>query len=444
LWPPPFFPHTRSETSDVPAPPDNLNPAAGDLPGAPVGGRQRTAHWLAQIGLFCLPALVLTVPINLLPYGLLLLASTLLAPELLWRARHMGGQPVKVLTWLMLAVLALGLLSVLLFEQGLRDVDNRSRFVVIPWIALWVCALRPDLRWLWRGALAGLLVTFAMSLWQVLQGAPRAELFTNAIVLADIVMVLMVLLVFCRPSRRWSLVIVGMAAGCGTIVLTGSRGVFAALLALLVVLALSLRWRTGTARLSVLAGMLAIGATLLLSVPELRHQVRLSELHSDMQRMEQGDSDSSAGARVERLQVAWDTFLDHPLVGVGIGHFDDAMQRVPVCRENPDEQRCHLGHAHNDVAEWAATQGMPGLLLLLAVYGVPLWVFVRLHRRSGRSTFRGPAAAGIMIVTTYVLCGLTQSMFAHQMTASFYVTIVGLLAGLSILEGARHGVANAG
>ncbi|OBU63059.1 O-antigen ligase family protein [Stenotrophomonas maltophilia] len=421
-----------------------MNPAAGDLPGAPVGGRQRTAHWLAQIGLFCLPALVLTVPINLLPYGLLLLASTLLAPELLWRARHMGGQPVKVLTWLMLAVLALGLLSVLMFEQGLRDVDNRSRFVVIPWIALWVCALRPDLRWLWRGALAGLLVTFAMSLWQVLQGAPRAELFTNAIVLADIVMVLMVLLVFCRPSRRWSLVIVGMAAGCGTIVLTGSRGVFAALLALLVVLALSLRWRTGTARLSVLAGMLAIGATLLLSVPELRHQVRLSELHSDMQRMEQGDSDSSAGARVERLQVAWDTFLDHPLVGVGIGHFDDAMQRVPVCRENPDEQRCHLGHAHNDVAEWAATQGMPGLLLLLAVYGVPLWVFVRLHRRSGRSTFRGPAAAGIMIVTTYVLCGLTQSMFAHQMTASFYVTIVGLLAGLSILEGARHRGANAG
>lgn len=49
--------------------------------------------------------------------------------------------------------------------------------------------------------------------------------------------------------------------------LTGSRGVFAALLALLVVLALSLRWRTGAARLSVLAGMLAIGATLLLSVP---------------------------------------------------------------------------------------------------------------------------------------------------------------------------------
>jgi len=188
----------------------------------------------------------------------------------------------------------------------------------------------------------------------------------------------------------------------------------------------------------VLAGMLAIGATLLLSVPELRHQVRLTELHSDVQKLEQGDVDSSAGARVERLQVAWQTFLDHPLTGVGIGHFDSAMQRVPVCRDDPAEVRCHLGHAHNDVAEWAATQGLPGVLMLIAVYGVPLWVFVYLHRRSGRVTFRGPAAAGVMIVIAYVLCGLTQSMFAHQMTASFYVTIVGLLTGLSLLEGARH------
>ncbi|WP_375070699.1 O-antigen ligase family protein [Stenotrophomonas lactitubi] len=390
-----------------------------------------------------MPALVLTIPINLLPYGLVLLVTTLMAPELLWRARHMHTQPIRVLTWLTLAVLALGVLSMVVFEHGLRNVDNRSRFLVIPWIAVWVCALRPDMRWLWRGAFAGLLGTFALALLQVLGGAPRAELSTNAIVLADIVVMLMVLLVFCRPSRRWSLVIVGMAAGCGTIILTGSRGVFAALLALLVVLALSLRWRTGVARLSVLAGMLAIAATLLLSVPELRHQVRLTELHSDVQRMEQGDSDSSAGARVERLQVAWDTFLDHPLIGVGVGHFDNAMQRVPICREDPQEQRCHLGHAHNDVAEWAATQGVPGLLLLLAVYGVPLWVFVRLHRRSGHSTFRGPAAAGVMVVVSYILCGLTQSMFAHQMTASFYVTIVGLLTGLSIVEGARHRAKNA-
>jgi len=187
--------------------------------------------------------------------------------------------------------------------------------------------------------------------------------------------------------------------------------------------------------LGVLLALVAIAGTLTLTIPSLREQVRLTELKHDVVRMERGDSDSSAGARVERLQVAYETFLDHPLTGVGIGHFDSAMQRLPVCRDDPSEQRCHLGHAHNDLAEWAATQGAPGLLLLLAIYGVPLWVFTGLHRRSGEQTFRGPAAAGIMVVVTYVLCGITQSMFAHQITASFYVTIVGLLAGLSIVQG---------
>jgi len=415
-----------------------LSPASE--PAAPVSlpplqGRAGVAHWIATVGLFCMPALVLTLPQNLLPYGILLLLSTLLAPDYLWRARGVAGRPVKVLTWLMLAAIGFALLSMYLFEQGLRDIDNRSRFVVIPWIALWVCALRPDIRWLWAGALAGLIGTMVLSILQVAGGAPRADLSTNAIVLADIVLVLMVLLVFCRPHQRWTWVIVGMVAGCVTIVLSGSRGVWLALLALLVVMAMSLRWRTGPARLGVLLALVAIAGTLTLTIPSLREQVRLTELKHDVVRMERGDSDSSAGARVERLQVAYETFLDHPLTGVGIGHFDSAMQRLPVCRDDPSELRCHLGHAHNDLAEWAATQGAPGLLLLLAIYGVPLCVFIGLHRRSGEQTFRGPAAAGIMVVVTYVLCGITQSMFAHQITASFYVTIVGLLAGLSIVQG---------
>jgi len=406
----------------------------------PQGARARIARGMGQLGLVCLPALVVSVPINLLPFGLLLLASTLLAPDLLWRARGEAGRPVRTLAWLMLAVLAAGAVSMVLFEHGFRDVDNRSRFVVMPWIALWAFALNLQLRWLWRGALLGLLLVFGLSLQQVLGGAPRAELFTNAIVLADIVVMLLVLALFCRPHgvRGWAWGLPALAAGMAALVLTGSRGALLALLAVLLVMALTLRWRTLRLRLMVLATLLGVAVVAVVSFPELRHQVRLTELHSDVQRLERGDTDSSAGARVERLQVAWDTFLEHPLTGVGVGHFDNAMQRLPECRDNPSEARCHLGHAHNDLAEWGATQGVPGALLLLAVYGVPFWLFLWLHRRSGRATFRGPAAAGVMIVVCYVLCGLTQSMFAHQITASFYASIVGVLAGLSQLEGLQH------
>jgi len=405
----------------------------------PQGRRGRAAQWMGQVGLVCLAALTVAAPANLLPFGVLLLLSTLLVPDLLWRARPEAGRAASVLGWLTVVVIAAAVASVLYFDHGLRDVDNRSRLVVMPWIALWVCALRLQGHWLWGGALAGLLSVFVLSLAQVLGGAPRADLHTNAIVLADIVVMLMVVLLFCRPRGRaaWAAVIVGVCAGGLTIVLTGSRGVFLALFAVVLALVFSVRWGSLRLRMGLLVLLLAGGAGAVLAVPELRHQMRLTELQSDVQRMERGDTDSSAGARVERLQVAWETFTEHPLTGVGIGHFDEAMQRLPICREDPAEQRCHLGHAHNDVAEWAATQGAPGVLLLLAVYGVPAALFLWLHRRSGRMTFRGPAAAGLLMVLCYVLCGLTQSMFAHQITASFYASMVGALAGLSRLEGLR-------
>jgi len=210
--------------------------------------------------------------------------------------------------------------------------------------------------------------------------------------------------------------------------------VWLGMLLLLVATALCVRWRSGGARLVILGVLTALAATLVLSVPALTRQTRLTELHHDVLRYERGDSDSSAGARIERLQVAAATFVEHPLVGVGVGRFDNAMLRLPDCRLKTWVERCHLGHAHNDLAEWSATQGLPGTLLIVLVYGVPLWLLVGLYRRRPRPEFHGPAATGILVVAAYVLCGMTQSMFAHQVTTGFYVSLVGVLIGLAACD----------
>src|SRR3546814_13615396 len=72
--------------------------------------------------------------------------------------------------------------------------------------------------------------------------------------------------------------------------------------------------------------------------------------------------------------------------------------------------------------------GIPGLLAILALYGVPLLLFARRLRGAGRCSASAPCA-GVLFVATFALCGLTQSMFAHQLSASFYAVMVGLLAG---------------
>ncbi len=411
-----------------------LHPTRPELPALADASRARRLGGVAEFGVFALAAFVVAMPSGLLPFGLCLLGTSVLGWRTLRQSVPGMGVNLRALCWLTAAVLLMALWSVLLFEHGLKDVDNRSRFVVLPWAALWVYAMQPRVIWLWRGALVGIFAALVLACLQVARGDARAEGWTNAIVLADVVLVLMVLVVFCRPRGRWVWVVPALVAGCVTIVLTGSRGVWPALLCLLVIVAMGARWRDGRTRLLILAAVAAIGATIVLTVPALTHQMRIGELQSDMQRYEDGDVDSSAGARLERLQVAYATFQEHPWTGVGVGHFDDAMKRLPVCDTTQWVERCHLGHAHNDLAEWAATQGVLGIALLMAVYGVPLWLLVRLYRRSGQTRFRGPAAAGIVVVVSYVLCGMTQSMFAHQVTASFYVSIVGTLIGLATRE----------
>ena len=393
--------------------------------------------WLqraATAALFLLPALALAVPVNLLPFALLFLASSVLGIDYLWRARRQAAGWAGLLAMVAVLVVVAGAFSAWQSDARLRDAGKVARLLAMPWAMLWVCALRPRMQALWWGAWAGLLATLAVAGGQVLAGQPRADGWTNAIVLADVALVLMVLLVFCRPSGRWSWVMTGMVAGSGVILLSGSRGVWPALFALLLAMAGSVRWGSGRIRLALLGAMVLLATLLLLVVPGLRDHARLTELHSDVQRLEQGDANSSAGARVELLGLAWGTFRAKPWTGVGIGQFDRAVQRLPACAQDVAgrESTCRLGHAHNDLAEWAATQGIPGVLLLLLVYGVPLAMFVRLYRRRGTPGFRGPAAAGMLLVVAYVLCGLTQSMFAHQLSASVYALLVGVLGGFSV------------
>ncbi|AEQ98208.1 O-antigen ligase family protein [Xanthomonas oryzae] len=415
--------------NSLPTQPASLSPSAPTT--------SRAGVRIAELGAFTLTALVVSMPSGLLPFGLCLLLGSLVG----WRHLRHGiaarDWSLRAVGWLTVAVIAISLLSIALFEHGLRDVGNRSRFLVLPWAALWAYALQPRQIWLWRGALVGVFAAMLIALLQVMNGADRAEGFTNAIVFADIALMLLVVAVFCRPDGNVRWLLGAAIATVVVIVLSGSRGVLLSLLATLGVLIWGAPWRSARVRLLTFIGgpVLAVGVAL--SVPALTDQMRLGELQSDLQRYEVGDTDSSAGARIERLHVAWDTLKAHPLTGVGVGRFDDAMHDLPACAADPSLFRCQLGHAHNDLAEWSATQGVPGLLLLIAVYGVPLWVFARLHRRSGQQQFRGPAAAGVMLVINYALCGLTQSMFAHQVAASLYTAMVGVLVGLAARQAQR-------
>ena len=399
------------------------------------GIRLRWARACAAAGLWCLTALVLTLPKGLLPFGLLLLGSSLLIPLRLARGAREIGWP----WWLALAAVLVPLLvvAVSIRVSGTQEgIDGPDRWLALPWTMAWAWVLRPPREMLWRGALVGLTAAAALALVQILGGEPRPGGWLHAIVFANIVLVLMVLAVFCRPARSWHWTGTGLLLGTLAIILSGTRGVWPGMGLLLLVLMLDGGWRSRRSRVLLAGALVAGGILLFASVPALTEHTRLSELRQDLERMDHGDHNSSAGARLERLQVAAYAFLDAPWTGVGYGEFDRAMSRLPACREDAGQEieRCHLGHAHNDVAEWAATMGVPGVLALAMLYGIPLWLFLRLRRGVRQGPLRGSAAAGAMVVAVFLLGGLTQSMFAHQASAAMYAAVCGLLLGLALRE----------
>ncbi|MBI2886690.1 MAG: O-antigen ligase family protein [Chloroflexi bacterium] len=136
--------------------------------------------------------------------------------------------------------------------------------------------------------------------------------------------------------------------------------------------------------------------------------------------------------RMAIWQAAWEMFLDHPLVGVGIGSFDAVYLRyaLPGWPYLP-------GHAHNYYLNLLAETGILGLGAYLALLGSLWWQALRTVRRvqrlarSGASDWGYAACYGVALGAAGVLAVLTihhlfDNLYVHGMAA-----LVGLLLGLA-------------
>ncbi|ALN55718.1 O-Antigen polymerase [Lysobacter enzymogenes] len=428
----------------VPATPPPHSPApyaappAGDAPGF-AAPRERLAQRLLQVGLFLLPALLLSTSWGLGPFAAFALLAFALAPPVFARGWRDARRELRWLLAMAVLAAAVVLFSKFHFDVRWREADNRLRLLTAPFFATLVYAWRPSRRWLWAGALAGLAGAFALALFQVAGGTERALGWTaNAIVFADALIALIVIAVFARPSGELLWTSLACALGVGAVVLSGSRGVWPGLAIVLLVALIVSGGRARKLSWAVLAAM-ALAVVASHWIPPLAQLTRMQELASDMDRVKRGgDHESSLGARVTLLELAGDTFVEHPLTGVGVGRFETVVMATPQCAPPaPRVGFCKLGHAHSDAFEWAATMGVPGVLALLAIYLVPLALFARLLRAQTVARARSSALAGLVLVLVYIACGLTQSMFAHQLVASFYAVAIGLLYGFALLERER-------
>jgi hypothetical protein len=137
--------------------------------------------------------------------------------------------------------------------------------------------------------------------------------------------------------------------------------------------------------------------------------------------------ETSLGLRLEMWRAAWRMFLEHPMLGVGTGAYRDtaaAWVRSGYLIKNATG----YDHPHQDFLNTLASQGIVGLLFLLAVYYLPGRLFFRMSRAKGssRSAF---GLAGCLLTGGIVIGGLTETLFIHSAVITWYTVLVAVLSG---------------
>lgn len=128
---------------------------------------------------------------------------------------------------------------------------------------------------------------------------------------------------------------------------------------------------------------------------------------------------SSIGQRLEMWYAAARLFQTKPLFGAGTGAFQHATRGL-IQAGAVAPFIAGYDHPHDDYWDALSSRGLIGFLALLALLGVPAWLFAGALKSSEpqRST---AGLGGLLVVAGFAVFGLTETMFIHSVAITWYV-----------------------
>lgn len=290
-------------------------------------------------------------------------------------------------------------------------------------LVFWTYVLSARRALLWRYAVsAALVLALALCVWAWVQFfvyglTPRAS-FINIHSFAALLMLVALpasayLLIALARGRTRAALVLGAAVTLlfFSMALTGGRGTALALALGLAVLVLLHRRRAAPRHLALVLGLwLAayLAANLVLGGALGERLATLAE------------PEQAATPRLLIWQGAWQMVQQQPWFGIGLGTY---YQAWPPYRHPQDTT---LGfYVHNDYLQIWIETGLPGLALLLGVFGTAAVMFGRYCRRADVDRFARTEAVGLW-------CGLLAVAAHSFVDFNLYILSISLLAGLAL------------
>ena len=137
----------------------------------------------------------------------------------------------------------------------------------------------------------------------------------------------------------------------------------------------------------------------------------------------------STGQRLEMMKAAYVIAHDNPIFGIGSGNLEEASKKY-IEKGLYHHQIGGYKHLHSAYADNLAKKGIPGLLLTLAMFFVPLWYFFK-----KKKIYYFPAAVGFYFIAGEIVAGLT---IVAPVERGNFVAISLLIASICFSEIVRN------
>jgi len=261
--------------------------------------------------------------------------------------------------------------------------------------------------------------------------SPRAGgIVANPIHFADVVVALGFLSLvglFGEKRSKW-VAVAGALFALIAVVLSGTRGAIVTIIPVAgIILVLAALWG-GLGRRS----WLVVGVLVLIAVGGVVGTIQSGwspvtrVIATATSMLETGKTeDSSDNARMLMYQAAYNAFLQSPFYGHGmIGFTKIAADTMP-----PELNTPVYDHLHNDVADFAVTGGIIGVIAYFCILLSPIaeaWTARGPHRRSAQ-------LGAITLSSAYFLMGLTNATFGILMLTVTFAVAAAAIAHLSRL-----------
>lgn len=127
---------------------------------------------------------------------------------------------------------------------------------------------------------------------------------------------------------------------------------------------------------------------------------------------------------------AVDRIASNPWRGAGFGR---GVLRHDLRKRHANAD---LWHAHNTVLDYGLQMGVPGIALILALFGAALWHLARAYKTSDEA-LRPYLVAAMVMVVAFFLKNQTDDFFVRQPALSFWAAL-GTILGMAAHAARKH------